>query len=131
MNNTVMIVEDDVLNMKLLNDLLTIKGYDIIQHTDGFGAYDAICNHRPDLILMDINLPGQSGLDITAALKMNEELKHIPVIAVTAYAHQEDMNLCLKSGCDGFIAKPISVNTFYKTVSDFIDHSKPNMRIVH
>lgn len=131
MNNKVMIIEDDFLNMKLLNDLLLIKGYDIIQHGNGFGAYDAINNHRPDLVLMDINLPGQSGLDITAALKLNQDLKHIPIIAITAFAQQEYKRLCLKSGCDGFIAKPISVPSFYQTVSEVIEHSHLGPRLLH
>ena len=131
MANTVMIVEDDILNMKLLNDLLEFRGYDIIKHSGGRGTYDAICNHRPDLVLMDINLPDRSGLDIAAALKNNEDLRHIPVIAVTAYAHQEDRRLCLDNGCDGYIAKPISVNSFYQTVSDFIDYRRPMLRVVH
>ena len=131
MSKTVMIVEDDTLNMKLFNDLLVFQGYNIIQQSDGLGAYDAICRHRPDLVLMDIHLPGCSGLDIAEAIKSNVEIKHIPVIAITAFAHQEDMRICLKHGCDGYIAKPISVHSFFETVSDFCKNIKPDLRVVH
>ncbi len=126
-----MIVEDDFLNMKLFNDLLKVRGYNTIQQIDGLGAYDAICKHRPDLILMDMQLPGRSGLIITEALKSNAELKHIPVIAITAYAHREYERLCYDYGCDGYIAKPISVGSFYDMVSGFIRNIKPNLRVVH
>ena len=131
MNKTVMIVEDDFLNMKLFNDLLKVRGYNTIQQTDGLGAYDAVYKHRPDLILMDMHLPGRSGLDVTAALKSDAELRHIPVIAVTAYAHREHKRLCLDRGCDGYISKPISVVSFYDTVSGFIRSTKPHLRVVH
>ena len=130
MNKTVMIVEDDFLNMKLFNDLLKIRGYNTIQQTDGLGAYDAVHKHRPDLILMDMHLPGRSGLDIIAALKSDADMRHIPVIAVTAYAHQEQERLCLDRGCDGYMVKPISVASFYDTVSGFIQRIKPTLRVV-
>ena len=131
MSKTVLIVEDDSLNMKLLNDLLEFQGYTIIQQNDGLGAYEAICEHRPDLVLMDIQLPGRSGLDITEAMKSNVELKHIPVIAVTAFTEQQDKQDCLNHGCDGYIAKPISIYTFFDTVSEFTKDIKQDLRIVH
>jgi len=131
MTKTVMIVEDDKLNMKLLTDLLKVEGYNTIQQADGMGAYDAILKHRPDLVLMDIQLPGQSGLEIAEALKSNAELKDIPVIAVTAHAHQEDRRTCLDHGCDGYMAKPISVRSFYDMVSGFIGIGRPDLRVIH
>lgn len=126
-----MIVEDDSLNMKLFSDLLKYQGYNVIQQNDGLGAYEAICEHRPDLVLMDIRLPGRSGLDITEAVKANDTVKHIPVIAVTAFAHQEDKKACLNHGCDGYIAKPISVHSFFETVSGFVKTGKPDLHVVH
>ncbi len=114
---TVMIVEVDILNMKLLNDLLVVKGYDVVLHTGDVGAFEAICDQHPDLILMGLNLPGRASLTITAALKENNTLQHIPVIAIAEHPHQNDRRTW---ECDGLIAKPISINAFYETVSELI-----------
>src|SRR5215217_8551013 len=106
---TVLIVEDNELNMKLFHDLLDAHGYRILQTKDGMEALDLARAHHPDLILMDIQLPEVSGLVVTKWLKDDDELAHIPVIAVTAFAMKGDEERILQGGCEGYISKPISV----------------------
>jgi FOG: CheY-like receiver len=120
MSKTVLIVEDNDLNMKLFNDLLQANGYGTLQTKDGREALDLARKHRPDLILMDIQLPEISGLEITRMLKSDDELKAIPVIAVTAFAMKGDEEKIREGGCEGYIAKPISVANFLQTVGKFL-----------
>ena len=121
MSKTVLIVEDNELNMKLLNDLLQANGYDTLQASDGFEAMELTRNHRPNLILMDIQLPTISGLDVVKRLKSDEDVADIPVIAVTAFAMRGDEEKFRDGGCDGYIAKPISVPAFLETVAAFLN----------
>ncbi|MEE3622767.1 response regulator [Nitrospirillum sp. BR 11752] len=117
----VLIVEDNELNMKLFNDLLEAHGYRTVQTRDGVMAVELARRHRPDLILMDIQLPELSGLDVTRWLKEDQELGSIPIIAVTAFAMKGDEERIREGGCDDYIAKPISVATFIRTVRRFLD----------
>ena len=116
----VLVVEDDELNMKLFTDLLEARGYEVLQTQDGVRALDMAREHRPDLILMDIQLPEVSGIDVTKWLKADDELKHIPVIAVTAFAMKGDEEKIRASGCEAYISKPISVSHFLETVAEFL-----------
>lgn len=120
MAKTVLIVEDNDLNMKLFNDLLQANGYETLQTKDGREVLDIARKHRPDLILMDIQLPEISGLEITKMLKDDADLRSIPVIAVTAFAMKGDEEKIRDGGCEGYIAKPISVANFLQTVSRFL-----------
>ena len=120
MAKTVLIVEDNDLNMKLFNDLLEANGYLTLQTKDGREVIDLARRNRPDLILMDIQLPEISGLEITKVLKEDAELKSIPVIAVTAFAMKGDEEKIREGGCEGYIAKPISVVSFLRTVAGFL-----------
>lgn len=117
---TVLIVEDNELNMKLFHDLLDAHGYRTIQTRDGLEALDLARKHSPDLILMDIQLPEVSGLEVTKWLKDDEELKQIPVIAVTAFAMKGDEEKIRQGGCEDYISKPISVMKFLETVRKFL-----------
>ncbi len=117
---TVLIVEDNELNMKLFHDLLDAHGYRTIQTRDGLEALDLARKHSPDLILMDIQLPEVSGLEVTKWLKDDEELKQIPVIAVTAFAMKGDEEKIRQGGCEDYISKPISVMKFLETVRRFL-----------
>jgi two-component system cell cycle response regulator DivK len=117
---TVLIVEDNELNMKLFNDLLEAHGYNVIQTRDGLEALKLAREHHPDLILMDIQLPEVSGLEVTKWLKEDDRLKAIPVIAVTAFAMKGDEERIRDGGCEAYIAKPISVATFLQTVQRFL-----------
>jgi two-component system cell cycle response regulator DivK len=121
MAKTVLIVEDNELNMKLFRDLLDAHGYETLESRDGLEAMELARQHRPDLILMDIQLPEVSGLEVTKWLKEDEELKSIPVIAVTAFAMKGDEEKIRRGGCEAYIAKPISVASFMETVRRFLD----------
>ena len=117
---TVLIVEDNDLNMKLFNDLLQAHGYDTIQTMDGRDVLKLARENRPDLILMDIQLPEISGLEVTKMLKADDDLKSIPVVAVTAFAMKGDEEKIREGGCEAYIAKPISVSHFLETVQKFL-----------
>ena len=120
MVKTVLIVEDNELNMKLFNDLLQAHGYHTVQTMDGREVLKLAREKRPDLILMDIQLPEISGLEVTKLLKADDELKSIPVIAVTAFAMKGDEEKIRDGGCEGYLAKPISVPIFLETISKFL-----------
>jgi two-component system cell cycle response regulator DivK len=120
MAKTVLIVEDNELNMKLFNDLLEASGYRTLQTRNGFEAIDLARKHRPDLILMDIQLPEVSGLDVTRWIKEDDELKAIPIIAVTAFAMKGDEERIRAGGCEAYLSKPISVTKFLETVRHYL-----------
>lgn len=120
MTTKVMIVEDNELNMKLFNDLLQAKGYETLPMRNGHEALDALKTERPDLIIMDIQLPEISGLEVTRRIKQDEELKNIPVIAVTAFAMKGDEERIREGGCEGYLSKPISVGQFIETVKGYV-----------
>jgi two-component system cell cycle response regulator DivK len=120
MAKTILIVEDNELNMKLFNDLLQAHKFNTVQTNDGREALELARKHRPDLILMDIQLPEISGLEVTKMIKEDEELKDIPVIAVTAFAMKGDEEKIREGGCEGYIAKPISVPNFLETINKFL-----------
>jgi two-component system cell cycle response regulator DivK len=117
---TVLIVEDNELNMKLFNDLLQAFGYATVQTRDGRTALALAREHRPDLVIMDIQLPEISGLDLTRQIKADVKLKGIPVVAVTAFAMRGDEERIRKEGCEAYLSKPISVQKFLDTVRHFI-----------
>ena len=120
MAKTVLIVEDNELNMKLFRDLLEAHGYRTSGTSNGFEALDLVRKLRPDLILMDIQLPQVSGLDVTRWIKDDPELRAIPVVAVTAFAMKGDEEKIREGGCEAYIAKPISVMSFLSTVDQFL-----------
>ena len=119
LDKTVLVVEDNNVNMKLFHDVLEAHRYNVLQAKDGMEGWRMAREHRPDLILMDIRLPGVSGLDVTKWLKTDETLKSIPVIAITAFAMEGDEEKMLEGGCDAYIPKPISVSDFLQTVERF------------
>ena len=120
MPKTVLIVEDNELNMKLFNDLLEAHGYATIQTKSGVEAVELARRHRPNLILMDIQLPEVSGLEVTQWLKDDEELRTIPVIAITAFAMKGDEEKIRQGGCEAYLSKPISVVKFLETVRNYV-----------
>jgi two-component system cell cycle response regulator DivK len=120
MTKTVLIVEDNELNMKLFNDLLEAHGYATLKTADGIEAIELARTHRPDLILMDIQLPEVSGLEVTKWIKEDDALKSIPVIAVTAFAMKGDEERIRDGGCEAYISKPISVGKFLETVRAYL-----------
>lgn len=118
---TVLIVEDNELNMKLFNDLLEANGYRVLQTREGLSALDIARQHKPDLILMDIQLPEVSGIEVTKWLKEDDELRSIPVVAVTAFAMKGDEQKIREGGCEAYISKPISVASFMSTINGFFE----------
>ncbi|PWC98379.1 response regulator [Azospirillum sp. TSO5] len=117
---TVLIVEDNELNMKLFHDLLEAHGYGTLQTREGMEAMRLARQHRPDLILMDIQLPEVSGLEVTRWIKDDPDLRSIPVVAVTAFAMKGDEEKIRQGGCEDYVAKPISVVKFLETVKKFL-----------
>ena len=119
MAKKILIVEDNELNMKLFQDLLESKGYDIVQTRDGMEALKIARAQMPNLILMDIQLPEVSGLEVTKWLKEDDNLTQIPVVAVTAFAMKGDEEKIREGGCEAYIAKPVFVTNFLETVEQF------------
>jgi two-component system, cell cycle response regulator DivK len=119
-SKTILVVEDNDLNMKLFCDLLAAHGYATLQASDGRGVVELVRRERPDLILMDMQLPDVSGLDVTRELKADPDLATIPVIAITAFAMKGDEERIRAGGCEAYIAKPISVQRFIEMVKIFV-----------
>jgi two-component system cell cycle response regulator DivK len=126
MTKTVLIVEDNELNMKLFNDLLEAHGYATLKTGHGIEAMELARAHKPDLILMDIQLPEVSGLEVTRWLKQDDDLKSIPVIAVTAFAMKGDEERIREGGCEAYLSKPISVAKFISTVKTYLEAEQVN-----
>lgn len=121
MKKKVLIVEDNELNMKLFDDLLGAHGYDTVKTRDGRQVLDIARKDKPDLILMDIQLPEVSGLDVAGWLKADNDLKSIPIVAVTAFAMKGDEEKIRQGGCEDYISKPISINEFMKVVQKHLE----------
>ncbi|KAB2940929.1 MAG: response regulator [Hyphomicrobium sp.] len=117
---TVLIVEDNELNMKLFHDILAAHGYATIQTRNGLEALELARRHRPALILMDIQLPEISGLEVTKWIKEDDDLRDIPVVAITAFAMKGDEERIRSGGCEAYISKPISVGHFLETVQRYV-----------
>ena len=116
----ILIVEDNDLNLKLFYDLLVMRNYIVITSQNGADVVELTKTELPNLILMDIQLSGFSGIDIIKELKSLSETKHIPIIAITAFAMKQDEARIVQSGCDMYISKPVSIDNFYKAVEKFL-----------
>lgn len=123
MDKKVLIVEDNELNMKLFHDLLEAHDIQTIETSNGHDVLDLARENKPDLIIMDIQLPEVSGLEVTKWLKEDDELKNIPVIAVTAFAMKGDEEKIREGGCEDYISKPISVTNFITVIKKYLDAS--------
>jgi two-component system cell cycle response regulator DivK len=121
MAKTVLIVEDNELNMKLFRDLIESLGHHTLRTGEGLAAFNLAREHRPDLILMDIQLPAISGLEVTRWLKEDELTASIPVVAVTAFAMKGDEQRIRDGGCVAYLAKPISVSRFLETMRRYLE----------
>ena len=120
MKKKILIVEDNDLNLKLFRDLLGAHGYDTIETKEGLEAITLTKSEHPDLILMDIQLPEISGLDVTRRLKADPTICDIPIIAVTAFAMKDDEDRIMAAGCEAYLSKPISIMSFMETVRRFL-----------
>lgn len=115
----VLIVEDNPMNMELAGDLLTAEGYEVLRAATALEALGVLQEVKPDLILMDIQLPGLSGLDLTKRLKKDLKTHDVPIIAFTAHTRKCDQEI-FKAGCDGYISKPIDTKRFVRAIEAFL-----------
>ena len=120
-SETILIVEDNFMNMELVTDILEANGYRVIQAITGNEALNKVNETSPDLVLMDIQLPGLDGLTATGIIKDNPETRDIPIIALTAHAMRGDEEKALMAGCDGYISKPIDTRALPITVREHLD----------
>ncbi|KPA09353.1 response regulator receiver [Candidatus Magnetomorum sp. HK-1] len=116
---SILIIEDNPMNMEMATDLLEIAKYKVLQAENAEDGIQVAREQKPDLILMDIALPGMDGLEATRLLKKNPETKNIPIVALTAHAMKDDNDEALKVGCSGYITKPINTRTFAKAIGHF------------
>jgi CheY-like chemotaxis protein len=116
----VLIVEDNPLNLELAQDILEAQGFEVRAAHDAAQCFAALADRRPDLILMDIQLPGKDGLQITRELRANPATRDLPIVAMTAHAMVEDARLVAEAGCDGYLTKPIQTRTLAPQVAAFL-----------
>jgi len=116
----VLVVEDNEMNMKLVRTLLGIGKYQVLEATDAETGIDLAQKHKPDLILMDLQLPAMDGLRATQLIKTNPDIQHIPVVALTSYAMQGDEEKARQAGCVGYMSKPIDTRNFLKVLSNYL-----------
>ena len=116
----ILIVEDNEIDVRLLKDILEMRGYDTLQTGDGLEAINLAFANLPDLILMDIQLPEMSGLEVTRRLRGDERSRRIPIVAVTAFAMGWHEREALDSGCNAYLSKPITIFGFLRTVKSFL-----------
>ena len=116
----ILVVEDNDMNMQLVEFLLEEGGYDIVKAASGEEALAVTREHEPDLILMDIHLPGMDGLSVVRAMKTDDRTSRIPILALTAHAMRGDKDRFLEAGCDGYISKPIDVKTFIASIEQYL-----------
>lgn len=117
----ILVVEDNEKNMKLFRDVLQAKGYDALEATSGEEAVELATEHVPDLILMDVQLPGIDGVEALGRIRADERTAAIPVVALTAQAMSGDRERFLESGFDGYISKPVDVLEFIQTVARYVE----------
>jgi DNA-binding response OmpR family regulator len=122
-NESILIVEDNQMNVQLVRALLSEEGYDLRSAGSAEEAISVLSTFKPGLILMDIQLPGQGGLDLTRQLRANPEMKSTTIVALTGYARKGDEENCVEAGCNGYIVKPIDVSTFPKIVRSYVEKS--------
>jgi two-component system cell cycle response regulator DivK len=120
MSKRILVVEDEEDNRRIVRDLLTSVGYEIIEAVTGLDGVTAAATHIPDLILMDIQLPGLDGYEATRQIKANPALRHIPIIVVTSYALSGDDVKAFEAGCDAYIAKPFSPRALLAKVREYL-----------
>ena len=117
----ILYVEDNFENKLFVRRVIESMGHEMLEAETGYQSLDMAAERPPDLILMDINIPGMDGLETTIKFKENSDLSHIPVIALTANAMKGDKERCLDAGCDGYLQKPIGVSDLRKTVQEYAD----------
>lgn len=140
MTHRILVVDDNPTNLKLACDVLGYEGYEILRAVDAEKAQEIITSQPPNLILLDIGLPGMDGLTLTKILKANDLTKHIPIVALTAFAMKGDSQKAFEAGCDGYISKPIDIHRLPEQVAEILrlsdkqreesDHQYVNVMVV-
>ena len=120
-NKTILIIEDNELNMKLVRSLLQLKNFELLEAQDAESGIELAKREKPDLILMDVQLPGMDGLSATQIIRKDPLLKNIPIIALTSYAMQGDEQKAKSAGCTDYITKPIDTRNFLNIVENHLD----------
>jgi two-component system cell cycle response regulator DivK len=123
----ILYIEDNPQNMRLVRKMLRIGGFDMIEAVNGITGVAVAAREVPDLILMDINLPDIDGLEATARIKQQSQLRHIPIIALTANAMHGDRERFIAAGCDGYLAKPVTKNELLNTVTHFLNYTQESV----
>ena len=118
-NKTILVVEDNELNMKLVRSLLQLENYKVLEAENAEKGIQLARDHHPDLILMDIQLPGMDGLKAAELISADEDLKDISIVALTSYAMEGDKEKALAAGCAGYISKPIETRSFLKMIAEY------------
>jgi two-component system cell cycle response regulator DivK len=116
----ILLVEDNPMNRRVAQFILKSQGYIVLEARDGQEALELLKNHLPDLILMDLHLPGLDGFTVTRIIKQDAATKNIPVVALTAYAMKGDAERAFEAGCNGYITKPIDPDEFPQTVASYL-----------
>ena len=124
MNEKILIVDDNPSHMRLIEMVLRAKGYTLLQATDGDEALDVALRELPDLIIMDIQLPKMSGLEVTKKLRETPAFSHIPIIALTAYAMKGDKERFIDGGCDAYLSKPINTRELPRVIAEMLHNTK-------
>ena len=124
MKEKILIVEDNSLHTKLIEMTLRTKNYTLLKATDGEKALDMAIRERPDLIIMDLNLPGMTGFEVTKKLRENPAFSHTPIIAITAYAMKRDREMVIESGCDAYLSKPIDTRELPGVIAELLSGRK-------
>jgi two-component system cell cycle response regulator DivK len=126
----ILIIEDNELNAKLFKDLLEAHGHETVESRGGLGSLTLAADTQPDLILMDIQLPEISGIDLAKQMKADPRVQKIPIVAVTAFAMKDDEQRILQAGCEGYISKPISIVPFMETIDHFLSGASSNVVMI-
>jgi two-component system cell cycle response regulator DivK len=120
MSKRILVVEDQEDNRKIVRDLVTASGYELVEAATGEEGLEVAARERPDLILMDIQLPGIDGYEVTRRIKANPQLRQIPIIAVTSYALSGDDKKAFAAGCDGYVTKPFSPRLLLAKIREYL-----------
>lgn len=118
-SKTILYIEDNFHNRRIVNKILSSKGYTVIEAENGLSGFQKLKDSKPNLVLLDINLPGIDGLEIAKRAKADPELRHIPLVALTAYALKGDSERFIKAGCDAYLSKPTSAQALIDIVKRY------------
>ncbi|MFC1541762.1 response regulator [Candidatus Latescibacterota bacterium] len=119
-NYTVLIIEDNPINRKVFKDILSVNSYISIEAVDGEEGYKMAKEHKPNLIVMDVQLPGANGYEVTRRLKSEDDTKDIPIVIVTSFAMAGEENEARAAGCNDYLTKPINIHQFIETIKKYL-----------